>query len=169
MSKSIAIWLALFVVALAGGALHVPHLEAAGAQAVPPRWEYRVMTRQQVLDLGKQDLAVGLNKLGEEGWEFVAIDTQYIFKRPNFRGSNRVETLKQQLALVETDIEMRKDRLAWSERMARKGFMTEGEVQALKLKLKAAEMTRDWTKRELDAILAPGQKKGAEKLPTPGK
>ena len=54
------------------------------------RWEYRVFTKQQILDLGNKDLAAGLNKLGDEGWELAGIDGQYIFKR--FKGPSGVQT-----------------------------------------------------------------------------
>jgi hypothetical protein len=169
MSKAIAKGLALFAIAVVGSGLPVHDVDAAGAPGVPRRWEYRVLTRQEVVDLGKKDLAAGLNKLGGEGWELVAIDAQYIFKRPNFLNSNDVETLKQQLTLAETDIEMRKERLAWSERMARKGFMSENNVQAQKMRLREAEIARDWAKRELDALLLPGRTKPPEKIPVPQK
>jgi hypothetical protein len=59
------------------------------------RWEYRLATRQQLLELGKNDVAAGLNKVGAEGWELVAVRpgagrpegrgdaaTEYYFKRP---------------------------------------------------------------------------------------
>src|SRR5262249_34965896 len=62
------------------------------AIAAPARWEYQVMTKEQVIGVGKKDLAAGLNKLGEDGWELVAVepsqttdrdrkDTEYYFKR----------------------------------------------------------------------------------------
>jgi uncharacterized protein (TIGR03067 family) len=60
------------------------------------KWEYRVVKKAQVLELGKNDLTAGLNKLGEEGWELVSVQppsgserggrssaaTEYYFKRP---------------------------------------------------------------------------------------
>jgi hypothetical protein len=61
----------------------------------PARWEYRVLSAPQVRELGKKDLEAGLNKLGDEGWELVAIDpatkaikvtsAEYYFKRPKGR------------------------------------------------------------------------------------
>ncbi len=63
------------------------------AVQAPTKWEYRVETRNALAALGSDSLAVGLNKLGAEGWELAAIDTTakatpkgpnpaYIFRRP---------------------------------------------------------------------------------------
>ncbi len=38
------------------------------------RWEYAVRTMAEVQDSGEGDLQRGLNKLGESGWELVALD-----------------------------------------------------------------------------------------------
>jgi uncharacterized protein (TIGR03067 family) len=38
------------------------------------KWEYQVLTRAQVADLGKKDVGAGLNKLGSEGWELVTVE-----------------------------------------------------------------------------------------------
>lgn len=47
------------------------------------RWEYKVVPEVDLLKLGKDDLAAGLNKLGEESWELIGFQkTQFIFKRP---------------------------------------------------------------------------------------
>jgi type II secretory pathway component GspD/PulD (secretin) len=66
--------------------------------ATPPKWEYKALTKAQVADLGKKDFAAGLNKLGDEGWELVALEpglegrsgrssgqTTFYFKRPAAR------------------------------------------------------------------------------------
>jgi hypothetical protein len=73
---------------------------AAPAHRAGARWEYRTVTRQELLDLGKNDVNAGLNKLGDDGWELVAVrpgaaagpergprrpgesGTEYYFKRP---------------------------------------------------------------------------------------
>jgi len=53
-----------------------------------PKWECKVMTELDVLKLGKDNLAAGLNSLGEEGWELITRVVegdnarQFIFKRP---------------------------------------------------------------------------------------
>src|SRR5207237_85667 len=79
---------------------------AAGPAAAQPdalaRWEYRVLTRDQVLELGKKDLTAGLNRLGGDGWELVAIDTAYIFKRPGDRFRVQAEDLKNLVTFLET-------------------------------------------------------------------
>ncbi len=51
-----------------------------------PRWEYKLMVGQAILRLGNGDLAAGLDKVGEEGWELVYVPPgdqySYYFKRP---------------------------------------------------------------------------------------
>jgi hypothetical protein len=57
----------------------LPYVE----QRLPrPRWEYKVVSELDILNLGKNDLAAGLNKLGEESWELIGFEkTRFIFKR----------------------------------------------------------------------------------------
>src|SRR5262245_54859882 len=55
------------------------------------RWEYSVLARPQVARLAGDDLQAGLNKLGEEGWELVAVEPapgpgRLYFKRPTRAG-----------------------------------------------------------------------------------
>jgi type II secretory pathway component GspD/PulD (secretin) len=58
-----------------------------------PMWEYKVFNRGEITDLGNQDFATGLNKLGDEGWEMVALGQgvraaqEYYFKRPKARAA----------------------------------------------------------------------------------
>jgi hypothetical protein len=57
-----------------------------------PKWEYKVASESEVAKLGKGDLAAGLNQLGEDGWDLVAVHStapasgaltpvRYVFKR----------------------------------------------------------------------------------------
>src|SRR6516162_8026330 len=80
----------------------------ARAAEPPAQWEYQVLTKAQLFDLGNKDLATGLNKLGNEGWELAAIDSAYIFKRPKVQ--RRVEVMKLRLKLAESDVDHQKDR-----------------------------------------------------------
>jgi len=114
--------------ALAGAASQVAAFTAEAAPGAVTRWEYRVLTKAQVTDIGKKDLAAGLNALGEEGWELAAVEPAYIFKRP--RRQTKREDLLRQVSLAESDVAMWKDRAAWSERMARNGYLTERQAQA---------------------------------------
>src|SRR5262245_40555138 len=57
------------------------------------KWEYKVQTKGEIMGLAKGSLEKGLNELGAEGWELVAVEGQekpgapgafpatYIFKR----------------------------------------------------------------------------------------
>jgi hypothetical protein len=77
----------------------------ATAAAASPRWEYRVLTGQQVLELGKKDVTAGLNRLGAEGWELAAVRAaapfgrrgggdeaaEYYFKRPTSKATASAE------------------------------------------------------------------------------
>src|SRR5262245_52558623 len=138
-------------------------LSAWAAEGKPegaPRWEYRVLTKEQVSELGKNDLAAGLNKLGDDGWEVAVVDAAYIFKRPKDQAAKQPEDLKAQVAQAELDVEMSKDRVAWSERMARKGFLSERQVEAERGLLRKAEMALEKAQRELKKL--PPDPKGPE-------
>src|SRR5262249_8155998 len=58
---------------------------AAAQQNTPgTRWEYTILPRPEVMKRGNGQLATGLNRLGEEGWELLALqerDSQFYFKR----------------------------------------------------------------------------------------
>jgi hypothetical protein len=43
----------------------------APAAAAGPRWEYKVLTRDGIAELGGNEFLGGLNKLGDDGWELV--------------------------------------------------------------------------------------------------
>jgi hypothetical protein len=150
MHKTISLGFVFLVLGIASDGLQV------GAQAVEPkteaitRWEYRVMTKDQLLDLGKKDLAAGLNKLGDEGWELVSVEPAFIFKRPN--QSQQMEAAKRQVVMAESEVETWKDRVAWSERMVKKGFMTESQLQNEQARLQAAELTLEKARKNLKAF-----------------
>jgi hypothetical protein len=144
--------LVLLVISFACGALQAPALAAEGKPEAVAKWEYRVLTKEQVIDLGKKDLAAGLNQLGDEGWEFVAIDAAYIFKRPKDQVRKQLDKIKTQIALAESDVASIKDRVAWSERMAKKGYLSDQQVEVERVQLKRAEMALDTARRELKTV-----------------
>src|SRR6516162_1884631 len=115
MCKSIPMAFVLLIAAVVSATSQVEVRAADATSYVVTKWEYRVLTKEQILDLGKKDLAAGLNQLGDEGWELAAVESAYIFKRP--RQQRTVEDARRQLAAAEADAEMQKDRAAWSERM----------------------------------------------------
>ncbi len=128
--KAIQKGLMLLAVSVGGGALPVNALPAEENPSPVLKWEYRVLTREQVSDLGKKDLTAGLNKLGDEGWELVVAEPSYIFKRPREQNLNRVEDLKQLLLQTQRAVEMWQDRVAWADRMVKKGYLTAAQVQS---------------------------------------
>jgi hypothetical protein len=128
----------------------------AGETGSLSRWDYRVLAKEQVLELGKQDLAAGLNHLGQQGWELAAVDGAYIFKRR--RPNTSVEGLKQRLAQAENDLATFKERTAWVERMVRKGFLAESQLQAERARAQQAEAVLQQTRHDLDLLLAPAPK-----------
>jgi hypothetical protein len=113
------------------------------------RWEYRVLTKQQVLDLGSKDLATGLNKLGDDGWELTAVDSAYIFKRPKGPDRQQWGDLKRRLADAEVEVAAMRDRAAWSERMVKKGLMTNQQADAVRAALQMAELALEQARRDL--------------------
>lgn len=142
----------LLLALVVGGTRPGTALAADGRPGGISRWEYQVLTRQQVIDLGKKDLAAGLNQLGDEGWELVAVDAGYIFKRPRDQARIEAEDLKGEIALIEADIEMLKDRAAWAKRMGTKGYLSSQQVYAEQAALKRAEAALERARRDLKAL-----------------
>jgi hypothetical protein len=127
-------------------------VSSEGRADAAPKWEYRILTKEQILEVGKKDLAAGLNKLGDQGWELAAVETAFIFKRPKPQNGRRIEDVKSRIALIEADLEKWKDRVAWSERMLKKGFLSEAQVNGERLELKKTEIALDYLNRELQSL-----------------
>src|SRR6187401_354102 len=128
------IYVGLLVVA--GGPVFVPCPNVLLAQEKPnpaPVWEYKVLTKQNIMDLGQKNLAAGLNHLGREGWELTAVDGDYIFKRSPLT----VPQLKERLERAKATVEQWQDRTTWSARMARKGFVSQVQLDADRARLRS--------------------------------
>lgn len=54
-----------------------------------------------------------------------------------------LEDLEGRIRLAESDVEMWQDRAAWSERMAKRGFVSQRQVEADRVRLKTAAGTLD--------------------------
>jgi hypothetical protein len=119
------------------------------------KWEYQVLTKEQVIASGKKDLAAGLNHLGSEGWELAAVDGAYIFKRPKDPGRPQTEQLKRAIPLIEADITLLKDRVGWAERMLRKGYLSQRQVENERLRLKDAELALESARAHIDSLPPP--------------
>jgi hypothetical protein len=158
----------LLVIAVVSGTLQINAWSAEERPIAAPRWEYRVLTKEQVLDLGKKDLAVGLNQLGGEGWELAAVDAAYIFKRSKDRNYKQAEEIKSQVALLESEVEMLRDRVTWADRMVRKGYMTDQQLRAEREALKQVELALNRARKDLATLLA-DPKRPAEKERKPAK
>jgi hypothetical protein len=117
-----------------------------------PKWEYQILTKEQIIELGKKDLTAGLNRLGEQGWELAAVEMAFIFKRAKPQTGARIEDVKRQIALIEIDLQKGKDRVTWAERMLKKGFMSEAQVNGERMELKKTEITLDSLQRELQSL-----------------
>ena len=142
----------VIVFALASGTLRGSDVPSGGRPSAVPKWEYQILTKEQVIEVGKKDLTTGLNKLGDQGWELAAVETAYIFKRAKSQNGVWIEDVKRQIALTEADLEMRKDRVAWAERMLKKGFMSEAQVKGDRMELTKTEINLDFLRRELQSL-----------------
>jgi RND family efflux transporter MFP subunit len=78
------------------------------------------------------------------------------------RDRGKIDELKAQVGQLASDVEMLKERAAWAERMAKKGYMSESELQADRARLRKAETDLDRARRQLKA-LTPDPKEPAEK------
>lgn len=149
----------VFLLLLPGACMAQAATSAAESRTDTARkWEYRVLTKEQLPDTPARDLAAALNKLGDEGWELVTAGSTYIFKRP--KSSRIAETARQQVNFFENEVQMWKDRVAWSKRMARKGFASENQVQLEEAMLKEAQSFLERANEELKA-----HRPEAEKMP----
>jgi hypothetical protein len=129
---------------------------SAPVTATPPkstiRWEYRTLTKDQLLNLGKTDLAAALNRLGEDGWELAAVDGVYIFKRLRGPVYRRAEDIRDDIKILEAQVEQQKDRVAWAERMGKKGFLATTQIQFERDWLQRLELALARARRELDRL-----------------
>jgi len=120
-----------------------------------PKWEYRVVTKEQVAELGKNDLAAGLNKLGNEGWELVVVDGGYIFKRPKAQNDRDIADLKLRIAILNRDIEMQKERVAWTNRMLKMGYLSNQAAIAEQERLERFELVLEKMNKDLEKLTVP--------------
>jgi internalin A len=73
---------------LAGNPVAATAQKAAIEAGPKTQWEYKVLAKDQVNELGKGILAAGLNQLGQKGWELSAVDNgSYILKRHAVSGA----------------------------------------------------------------------------------
>jgi hypothetical protein len=149
MHKTISLGFAVLVVWIVSGAPCSTRAEEPKAAPLV-RWDYRVVTKEQLLELGNKDLVAGLNNLGDEGWELAAVDGVYIFKRPI--RSLTLEEVRQWVFVAQGDVEAWKDRVAWSERMVRKGYLNERRVEDERRQLHAAEFVLERAQKTLKAF-----------------
>ncbi|SRR5579872_2771289 len=153
MCKMNSTTLAFFAILVACGSWPAFALSAEPKSAATSKWEYRVVAKAELLELSqKKDLTAALNVLGDDGWELAAIDgAVYIFKRAK-PSPSQIEDAKRRVSQAEADIQGWKDRVAWSERMVKKGYLTERHLQEEQALLQAAEIALDKARKELKAL-----------------
>jgi hypothetical protein len=164
--RAILLTVAPAVIVLGGG-LAARAQPAAAAPDMAPRWEYRVVTEEQLKVAGKNDLAAGLNRLGDEGWELVAVRKDYIFKRPRGQDRQGIEELRAYIAVAEAEVEQWKNYISWSERMVKKGYLGAQRLESDRLELRKAEITLEQARRELASLPATPKKPAPETLRLP--
>jgi hypothetical protein len=163
MRTTISTAVKLLAIAVVGG---VSQFAARSAEGTP-QWEYRVLTKAQILDLGKKDLAAGLNKLGDDGWELAAFDSAYIFKRPKVE-QQRPAAMKLRLKIAEADVEQQRERVQWSKRMLKKGFIPQNQLKEEERLLRELELVLEEVEADAKG-LRPEPKKEMELIPKPNK
>jgi hypothetical protein len=83
--------LAVGLLVAAGGLLPAAAPAAGPKPASAVKWEYRALTKEQLLELGQKDLAAGLNRLGSEGWELVTVQQPSASERGPRRAARSAE------------------------------------------------------------------------------
>jgi len=147
MRNLVSIAVKLLAIAMVGSVSQLASLSAEGTL----QWEYRVLTKAQILDLGKKDLATGLNKLGDDGWELAAFDAAYIFKRPKVE-RELPAVAKLRLKIAETDVEQQSERVQWSKRMVKKGFIAENQLKEEQRLLRELEIVLEEVRAEVKSL-----------------
>jgi hypothetical protein len=132
------------------------------------RWEYRVLTKEQLLELGKKDMAAGLNNLGDDGGELFLVDGAYLLKRPRLQIQKQAAEIQRRINAIIYEVVRLRDRVAWAERMLQKGYVTEQQMAAEKLRLREAQAELAEAREALKALPA-GSNPAVERLPMPGK
>lgn len=145
---------------------HATALAEEPGRSATRKWEYRIVPKDQLPGTRSKDLTTALNKLGDEGWELVAAEPVYIFKRSN--NQSQADDVKRQIDFLQTELDTWKNRVAWSRVMARKGFLSKNELQQEEALLKEVEIALEKANKELKT-LAPEPAKMPEKNRTPQK
>jgi hypothetical protein len=73
MRRQLLIACILVVTGMTTGLLETPAFSQGAKTFDLVKWEYRVLTDDEISKLGKSKLEAGLNELGKEGWELVGI------------------------------------------------------------------------------------------------
>jgi hypothetical protein len=113
------------------------------------KWEYRIVPGDQLPDPRSRDLTSSLNKLGDEGWELIAVQPVYIFKRPN--NQRQAEDIKRQINRLQAELDTWKNRITWTRLMAKKGFLSKNEVELEEALLRDVEIALERAQKELKA------------------
>ena len=96
MKRALVVPLIIVACCSVGSWLRSPGPALAQAQAKRPQWQYPVFYHSDLMALGGKTAGQNLTKLGEQGWELVAVtpgirgdkgenvstQTTYFFKRP---------------------------------------------------------------------------------------
>jgi hypothetical protein len=172
MGKAILSVFVLFGVGVVPGWSQRPESSGQVPGPQPVQWEYRVLTKNQILELGKNELASGLNRVGGDGWQLVAVEPSqpptFYFKRPRYSVAEQIEELQALMPRLELDVAVARERADWAERMARKGYAYEANVGVTNQQLKLAEFALDRAKKHLEA-LTPEPAKTSDRNPKPSK
>ncbi len=79
-----------------------------------------------------------------------------------------MDDIKSYILIAETDLETWRDRVSWSERMVKRGYVSGQRLQAEKLQLLKAEVALEKARRDLRELL-PKPKGSTEKERQPEK
>jgi multidrug efflux pump subunit AcrA (membrane-fusion protein) len=114
-------------------------LDQARAAWIQAEENYKIVISQNHSDIQTAKIAVDL----------AAIDLEKYLKGDYLQS---VKDIQGRLLISESDLEMYKDRAAWSQRMVKKGFLTSSQSQADQSRLQSGQIARDKVVEELRVL-----------------
>ena len=140
-------------------------VENSWASYMEAQQNLEILKKQNESDIKKAELNVKFTKMDLEKYlggkladkviKEREIDYMELIKNPELGGEalKRKRELENKIALAKEEVERAKDRVEWSEKLAKRGYITNSELEADKLSLKQKEVDLEQAKLEYELFL----------------